>query len=114
MSYLDLAPADALPVRLVIHVIAMLLVVIIVPAAVAVPFIHHLSYLLPPRSSPLSRARAAAPSGRSASAGSCTLQFVLCGLALLHTHTPLNASLLLQHIIFADHKIHPQRFPGRT
>ena len=29
-------------------------------------------------------------------------------------HTPLNASLLLQHIIFADHKIHPQRFPGRT
>lgn len=86
MSYLDLAPADALPVRLDIHVIAMLLVVIIVPVAVAVPFIHHLSYLLPPRSSPLSRARAAR-SGRSASAGSWTLQFVPCGLALLHTHT---------------------------
>lgn len=31
------------------------------------------------------------------------------------SHTPLNASLLLQHIIFADHKIHPHRFfPGRT
>ena len=44
--------------------------------------------------------------------GSRTLQTVLCGLALLHT--PLNASLLLQHIIFADHKIHPQPFPGRT
>lgn len=88
MSYLDVAPAEALPVRLDIHVIAMLLVVIIVvPVAVAVPFIHHLSYLLPPRSSPLSRARAAAPSGRSASAGSWTLQFVPCGLALLHTHT---------------------------
>lgn len=39
---------------------------------------------------------------------------LLCGSVLLRTHTlthtPLNASLLLQHIIFADHKIHPHRF----
>lgn len=49
-SYLLSPLADVFPACLVIHVFAAMLVVIIVPAAVAVavPFIHHLSYLLLP------------------------------------------------------------------
>lgn len=109
-SYLHSLPADAFPVCLVIHVFAVMPVVI-VPAAVAVPFIHHLSYLLLPWRS-IILGGGGCFFQPSAPAGSCTLQSLLCELAFLHT--PLNASLLLQHIIFADHKIHPQRFPGRT
>lgn len=116
VSYLNLAPAeDTFPVRSVIHVCATVLVVIIfLGRCPPLFFIHHLSYLLLPHGSIIG------------SGGGWLLSFQPSALAwLVHIavsavwispppHTPLNASLLLQHIIFADHKIHPQRFPGRT
>lgn len=115
-SYLDLPRADASAVRLVIHVSAMMPGVVTVPVAIALP-----SY---PPSFPF-------PCNHDApiipGEGGCSHQQRLGWIMHIsvsavwisppphtHTHTPLNASLLLQHIIFADHKIHPQHFPGRT
>lgn len=102
------------PVRLVIHVFAGMLVIIVpVAVAVALPFIHHLSYLHASMKLPLSRVGGGCSFQPSASAGILHIAVFAVWISP-PPHTPLNASLLLQHIIFADHKIHPQRFPGRT
>lgn len=75
------------PVRLVIHVFAGMLVIIVpVAVAVALPFIHHLSYLHASMKLHYPGLEAAAPSSPAPRLGSCTLQSLLCGLALLHTH----------------------------
>lgn len=59
-SYLHLHPADAFPACLVIHVFAAVLVVIIVPAAVAVP-LSTIFLISCSHEAPLSRVEAPAP-----------------------------------------------------
>lgn len=94
--------------RAVIHVFATI-AVLVVPASVAVPIILHLSKKLP--LSPVKKAWLLPAAQRLG----WIIHFAVCAVWISPPpHTPLNASLLLQHIIFADHKNHPQRFPGRT
>jgi len=88
-SYLHLASADVFQVLFVIHVFVVTFV-IIVPSATAliVPSstIFLIFLLLMKLHYPGVLAAAPSSPACSATAGSCTLQSLLCGLALLHTH----------------------------
>lgn len=113
-SYLHLPSVDAFQMRFVIHVFAVTLVIIVTGAvAVAVP-LSTILLISCAHEAPLSPGLETPVPASPAPLGWVLHTAVSAVWISPPPHTPLNASLLLQHIIFADHKIHPQRFPGRT
>lgn len=107
-SYLVFPADDASPVRFLIHVLVTVLVIVrasfhFIPHSSFRPACFHYPRVTNTRLFPPAQLRG------------WTMHVAVCAVWIRPPpHTPLNASLLLRHIIFADHKIHPQRFPGRT
>lgn len=78
---------DAFQMRFVIHVFAVTLVIVVTGAVAVAVLLSTILLISCAHEAPLSPGwRLLLLPAQRLSAGSCTLQSLLCGLALLHTH----------------------------